>query len=297
MPPRRMPAPDVPIDADLVRLLVADQFPQWAALEIVPVESPGWDNALYRLGPELVVRLPRRVLGAELVPNEQRWLPVLAPRLPLPVPVPLGCGVPGAGYPWPWSVCRWLPGRSVAEGGLRGVEVGALASSLGAFLAALHVPAPPDAPRNPWRGVPLADRDEATRGYLADLRGEVDTGTLGAMWDEALLAPSWRGPDVWIHGDLHPANLLLHEHRLHAVVDFGDVCAGDPATDLAVAWTLLPGEARGLLRRAVGADDDTWARARGWAVSLSLAYLANSADNPLIAGIGRRGVTELLGGR
>lgn len=297
MPPRRMPAADVPIDTDLVRRLVADQFPHWAGLEMAPVESPGWDNALFRLGPELLVRLPRRALGAELVPNEQRWLPVLAPTLPLPVPVPIGCGVPGAGYPWPWSVCRWLPGRSVADAGLAGVDPGALADSLGAFLAALHVPAPPDAPRNPWRGVPLAERDEATRGYLADLEGELDVAGLRALWDEALGLPAWRGPDVWVHGDLHPANLILHEHRLHAVVDFGDLCAGDPATDLSVAWMLLPSEARDRLRAAGGADDDTWARARGWAVSLSLAYLANSADNPIIEGIGHRTVAELLATR
>lgn len=294
MPPRRMPAAEVPIDTDLVRRLVADQFPHWAALEVAPVDSPGWDNALFRLGPELLVRLPRRALGAGLVPAEQRWLPVLAPTLPLPVPVPIGCGVPGAGYPWPWSVCRWLPGRSAAEAGLTGVDPGALATALGEFMAALHVPAPPDAPRNPFRGIPLAERDESTRRYMGDLEGELDVAGLRRLWDEALGVPPWRGPDVWVHGDLHPANLILHEDRLHAVVDFGDLCAGDPATDLSVAWMLLPGAARGRLRAAEGADDDTWARGRGWAVSLGLACLANSADNPIIEGIGRRTVAELL---
>lgn len=294
MPAARMPAAEVHIDEALVRRLVDSQFPQWAHLDLEAVASPGWDNALFRLGPELVVRLPRRQLGAELVPNEHRWLAELAPRLPLPIPVPVGRGVPAAGYPWPWSVCRWFPGRRAADVELGDEEQRALAAALGRFLTALHVPAPPDAPGNPWRGVPLAARAETTDRHLATLSERADIADLSARWQEALAAPAWPGPALWIHGDLHPANLLVDDGRLTAVLDFGDLTAGDPANDLSVAWMLFsPGE-RALLRRTVAADAATWARARGWAVALALAYLANSADNPVIEGIGHRTVAAVL---
>jgi aminoglycoside phosphotransferase (APT) family kinase protein len=294
MPAARMPAAEVPIDAALVRRLVDSQFPRWAGLDLEAVDSPGWDNALFRLGPELVVRLPRRQLGADLVPNEHRWLPQLAPLLPLPVPMPLGRGVPGSGYPWPWSICPWFPGRRASDVEFRDSERRDLASTLGRFLNALHAPAPPDAPDNPWRGVPLEARAEATDRYLASVSELSDAVALGALWQEALTVPPWEGPALWIHGDLHPANLIVDGNRLTAVVDFGDLTAGDRATDLSVAWMLFGPDERALFRQSVGADEATWARARGWAVSLTLAYLANSADNPVIEGIGRRAASAIL---
>lgn len=292
MPAAPMPAAEVHVDSGLVRRLLGAQFPQWAELELTPFPSPGWDNALFRVGDDLLARLPRRLLGAELVPKEHRWLPELAPHLPFPVPVPLGRGVPGEGYPWHWSVCPWLDGDSAAVVAV--TDPGGLASDLGSFMAALHRPGPADGPRSAWRGIPLSERDEATHATLAALSDSVDVPRARRAWEEALAAPGWPGPDVWVHGDLHPANLLVRRGRLSAVLDFGDLVVGDPATDLVVAWMLLPAGAHPLLQEAAGADEATWARGRGWAVTLGLAMMANSADNPLIEGIGRRALERAL---
>jgi aminoglycoside phosphotransferase (APT) family kinase protein len=293
--PAPKPAAEVDVDAPLVARLLAEQHPDLAHLPLEPVGS-GWDNALVRVGDGLVARLPRRAVAAEVVAHEHRWLPELAPTLPLPVPVPVRTGRPGAGYPWPWSLCRWEPGVVAAADPAFDPLVAA--RHLGAFLAALHVPAPLDAPRNPFRGVPLADRVERFEDHLGLVAAIVDAAALRACWADALAAPPWDHPAVWVHGDLHPANLVVHDGRLAAVLDFGDLTAGDPATDLAVAWMLLPAAARPALRAAAGAgaaiDDATWARARGWAVALGLACLAGAADEPLISRIGRRTMTAVL---
>jgi aminoglycoside phosphotransferase (APT) family kinase protein len=287
-----MPAAEVDIDESLVRGLLEDQFPELAALELVEFSS-GWDNVLYRLGDEFIVRLPRRLIAANLVEHEQRWLPELAPRLPLPIPTPIHAGRPGRGYPWSWSVCAWLDGE-IAER-TPPDDPYAAATSLGQFLAALHQVAPTDAPHNPYRGVPLRERDAVTRGRIDQLHDMIDRDPVLTQWEHALATPPWTDPPVWLHGDLHPGNILVDDGAIAAVVDFGDITAGDPATDLSVAWSLLPTEARGTFRANAGdVDDDTWARARGWALSLSLAYLADSADNALIAGIGQRMLAAVL---
>ena len=292
MPAVNMPAAEVHIDASLVRRLVASQFPAWAGLPVERVSSGGWDNAIYRLGPDLAVRLPRRKMAADLVEKEQRWLPEIAPRLPLAVPVPIGRGQPGDGYPWRWSICPWLPGEMAAVAAVSDVEE--VAATLGDFIAALHTVGPADGPRTPWRGVPLARRDEIIRGLLVDMGDVVDVGAVTEAWKEALSVPAWPGPDIWLHGDLHPANMLVEAGRLTAVIDFGDLVVGDPATDLMSAWMLLPPPARPVLAAAVGVDDATWARGRGWALNWGLVCLARSADNPVLAAIGRRAVDEVL---
>ena len=293
-----MPAAEVDVSLELVRRLVAAQQPDLAHLP-VEVMANGWDNLICRLGPELAVRLPRRALAAELIVHEQRWLPVLAGRLPLPVPVPVRTGRPAPGYPWPWSIVPFLPGRVAAED--PPADLTGAAASLGRFLGALHVPAPPDAPVNPYRGVPLAERSAVVAENMGIMGARVDRRAVTRAWETALAAPVWGSPPVWLHGDLHPANILVDRGRVSGVIDFGDITSGDPAADLSVAWMLLPAECHGAFRdtyRAAGghaAGDGGWARARGWALALSLAFLAHSADNPLIAGIGQRTLEAVLG--
>lgn len=285
-----MPAAEVEVSEDLVRRLVADQHPDLAGLPVRMLAN-GWDNVQLRLGEALVVRLPRREMAAVLVEHEQRWLPELRPRLPLPVPAPVRVGRPALGYPWSWSIVPYLPGQVAFLSPPTDLHDAAV--RLGGFLGALHTAAPSEAPANPVRGVPLADRAASTTQNLQVLGDLVDQGRVRRAWASAIAVPRWHGPPAWVHGDLHPANLLVHDGVLSGVLDFGDVTAGDPATDLAVAWMLLPPAHHEAFRSAygdaggAGVDGDTWARARGWALTLSVAFLANSADNPLIAGIGR----------
>src|SRR5215469_4240170 len=288
-----MPAAEVHVSLELVRRLLAAQQPDLAHLPL-EVMANGWDNLICRLGRELAVRLPRRAVAAELIVHEQRWLPVLAGRLPLPVPVPVRTGRPAPGYPWPWSIVPFLRGRVAASD--PPADLADAAASLGRFLRALHVPAPPDAPVNSYRGVPLAERGVVVAENVDILGGQVDRRAVTRAWQEAVAAPAWGGPPVWLHGDLHPANILVDRGRLSGVIDFGDITSGDPAADLSVAWMFLPARYHDAFRAASGhgADDQTWARARGWALALSLAFLAHSADNPLIAGIGQRTLEAVL---
>ena len=287
-----MPTAEVQVPPQLVRRLLADQHPDLAGLSI-EVLANGWDNVVCRLGEDHLVRLPRRAVSAALVLNEQRWLPSLAGQLPLPVPAPVRIGLPGRGYPWAWSVVPFFSGEIAAR--TRPADPGEAALALGEFLAALHRPAPADAPVNPVRGIPLVGRAAGVMSQLPYLDDPSERATAMDVWESASAAPEWDGPPVWLHGDLHPANILVDRGRVGAVIDFGDITAGDPATDLAVAWMLLPTRQRAEFRRAYGrADDDTWARARGWALALALAFLTHSADNPLMAGIGRRTLDAVL---
>lgn len=288
------PEAEVRIDEGLARRLLADQHPDLAGLPLRPLAS-GWDNVLFRLGDELTVRLPRRVVAAALVEHEQRWLPELARHLPVAVPAPVRVGRAARGYPWSWSVCPWLMGEVAATAPFDADEV---AVALGRFLGALNRPAPADAPTNEFRGVPLATRDERTRATVGAVGSLVDGAAVLDLWERCLAAPVWSGRPVWVHGDLHPLNVLVHERRLAAVIDFGDLTAGDPATDLAIGWTLFDPPARARFRAAAEyVDDDTWMRARGWALALGLAYLAGSADNPPLHAIGVRSVTAALADR
>lgn len=286
-----MPPAEVEASGSLVTALLQDQRPELSHLPVVAIGF-GWDNFSFRVGDDLVARLPRRKAAVRLVENEVRWLPEIASRLPLPVPAPLFAGDPGRGYPWPWTLAPWIPGeRASSSAELDAVTT---AGDLGAFLRALHRPAPRDAPRNPYRGIPLQERDRATRERIQALASRESEPAL-SLWNTAISEPPYEGPPVWIHGDLHPANLLTIDGRLSGVVDFGDITSGDPATDLAVAWMLLPAGDRTRFRDAYGgADDDAWTRARAWALSLALAMLFNSADNEEMESIGRTTLSSVL---
>lgn len=285
------PAAEVAIDEGLVRALVRAQHPDLADLPLERLDS-GWDNELFRLGDGLLVRLPRRAAAADLVASEQRWLPVLAPTLPLPVPVPLRTGGPTADYPWRWSIVAHLPGRSALHAPPS--DPVAAARTLGTFLVALHRPAPPDAPANPYRGIPLAERDARTRGWIDQLADELDVPAVVAAWEAACEVARWDGPPVWLHGDLHPDNVIVDDGAIAGVVDFGDLTSGDPATDLVCGWMLFGPDGREVLREAVAADDATWDRARGWALTLGLAYLAHSDGHPASARCGRTAIAAVL---
>ncbi|MEV0717776.1 aminoglycoside phosphotransferase family protein [Asanoa sp. NPDC050611] len=284
------PVADIEIDADLVARLLEAQHPDLADRPLRLVAN-GWDNAIFRLGDDLCIRLPRRAVAVPLLVNEQRWLPTLAPRLPANIPAPVRVGVPGQGYPYPWSVCAWVDGEIATQ--VPVVERRAVAGELAAFMRQLHVPAPADAPVSPVRGVPLAVRDEQIQDRLTSgkLAREDE---LGRLWDELITAPVWDGPAVWVHGDPHPANLVIRGSRLAAVLDFGDLNAGDPATDLAAAWLVFDAEGRAAFRDGVDADAATWVRARAWALAIGTAIAVFADIHPGLADAGEHAITQVL---
>ena len=275
MPPGHTPAGTVDIDASLVTRLIAVQFPQWAHLPIEPVEFTGWDNRTFHLGDEMSVRLPSAAWYADQVEKEQRWLPVLAPRLPLPIPAPLAMGTPAEGYPWHWSIYRWLEGEDAAVAHID--DLPAFATELGRFLVALQQVdpsgGPPPGRHNFFRGGSLSVYDAQTRESIAELRGEVDEAAATSIWETAL-ASAWHDAPVWVHGDVSAANLLVTGGRLSAVIDFGCSAVGDPACDLTIAWTQFGGDSREAFRMALALGEATWARGRGWALWKALITLA-----------------------
>jgi aminoglycoside phosphotransferase (APT) family kinase protein len=282
---------EVDTDVELARRLVASQFPEWASLPLEPVTERGTDNALYRLGADKVVRLPTRPRTRLTLEKERRWLPRLAPLLPLAVPEPLREGAPGEGYPFSWSVYNWLPGKSAAEEPIANLRQAAV--DLAGFIMALQridtTGGPPPGEHNFGRGEALANRDEAVRTVLRDR-------TLAALWEEALATPDWEQPPVWIHGDLDTRNLLVENGRLSAVIDFGSLGVGDPACEVMVAWKLFSGESRELFRDLLSVDDATWARARGWAVSQAVIALAyyTPETNPVLVREAQKWLEEVL---
>ncbi len=289
------PAAEIDVTAELVDRLVRAQHPDLAG-PVRPVAN-GWDNALFRLGDHLSVRLPRRQVAVPLVEHEQRWLPELATRVTVPVPAPVRLGTPGEGYPWPWTITPWYDGTPAVD--VPPAARTPIAADLADFLVRLHTPAPPDAPVNPVRGVPLSHRDAAVRDRLNGMVGpRGGVRELRELWDVAVALPGWAGPAVWLHGDPHPANLLVTSEqpvRLAAVLDFGDLAGGDPATDLAAAWLVFDPAGRAVFQRAVdGVDRDTWGRARGWALCMGSAMAARSDNDPRIGAIGWHALEQVL---
>lgn len=280
-----VPPAEVEIDEALVRALLTAQHPDLADLPIRLVAS-GWDNDMFRLGDDMAVRMPRRLAGVELIENEQRWLRTL-PRLPLPIPAPLRLGVAGEAYPWPWSVLPWMPGGPVDRDPLNADQAPVLAG----FLKALHQPAPGDAPHNPHRGVALAERVDYLAPRFARLAAQTNliTPRVRAVWDRALATPIDIEP-TWLHGDPHARNVLSKHGRLTAVIDWGDMCQGDRATDLSSLWMLLPDrESRRAAMAAYGASDATWARAAGWAVNYAVVLTdAGRVNDPRLLAMGEK---------
>lgn len=293
----KMHVDEVDIDSALVRRLLATQFPQWADLPIEPVPSAGTNNALYRLGEDMAVRLPRIEGATEQMDKEHLWLPRLAPHLPIAIPVPLALGQPGEGYPWRWSVFRWLEGENAERQRIADEEQAA--RDMAQFITALQrvdaVGWPPPEPPKSSRGVPLSTRDVPTRAAIAQLSGVLDIDAVTAVWEAVLRVPEWHGAPVWTHGDLLPGNLLVHQGRISAIIDFEGVGVGDPACDLIVAWSLLSARTRDIFRTALPVDDATWARGRGWALSIGLIALPYyQSTNPVFAATARRMIDEAL---
>jgi aminoglycoside phosphotransferase (APT) family kinase protein len=260
-----VPAPQ--ITSALVTRLLAEQFPRWADLPVTPVELDGWDNRTFRLGDEMSVRLPSGEGYAAQVDKEQRWLPVLAPHLPLPIPLPLAHGRPTPEFPLPWSVYRWLDGEPATIDRIGDLD--RFATDLAGFLAALYRVEAADGPgsggHSHGRGSPLTQWDAQTRGLIGATRDRIDGDAATAAWDTALAA-EFAGRPVWFHGDVAATNLLVTAGRLSAVIDFGCSGVGDPACDVPIAWTLFVGSSRRAFRDALRIDDATWARGRGWAL-------------------------------
>ncbi|MER9426129.1 aminoglycoside phosphotransferase family protein [Mesorhizobium sp. M0317] len=290
-----MPDPKPTIDTDLVRRLVNAQFPQWRHLPVRPVAFGGWDNRTFHLGSDMTVRLPSAAPYALQVEKEHRWLPRLAPLLPLPIPVPLAMGEPGEGYPWHWSVYRWIDGETAKTAEI--ADRPQFAVDLAKFLIALRridpAGGPPPGQHNFFRGGSLSVYDNQTREALQALEGQIDTQAATAVWDAALAA-TWQGSPVWFHGDVAWGNLLVQNGRLSAVIDFGTSGIGDPSCDLAIAWTFFQGESREAFRAAIDVDEATWARGRGWTLWKALITVAGHDANQAEAERPRRVIVGVL---
>lgn len=264
------------IDGSLVRSLVADQYPEWAHLRVRPMATQGWDNRIFHLGDDMVVRMPSDAAYAPQVEREQRWLPVLARGLPVDIPSPVAMGLPGRDYPWNWSIYRLIDGEPATGR----IDLEALARDLAQFLLALHRidarEGPMPGSHNFHRGAPLTHYDGEARAAIRALGERIDARKATEAWETAI-ASAWARPAVWVHGDIAPCNLLLRDGRLGAVIDFGNLAAGDPACDLAFAWTVLSGASRTAFRRALDFDEGTWQRARGWVLWKALIVAAGHA--------------------
>lgn len=279
------------------RRLIELQFPQWAGLPVQPVANGGWDNWTFHLGAGMLVRLPSASEYALAVGKEHRWLPVLAPQLPLPIPVPLAKGEPGAGYPYSLSIYPWLDGEPASAD--RIADPVRFAVDLAGFLTALRSIDPAGGPRpgkhNWFRGGTLRTYDGQTQNALAELDGHIDTGLARQIWESALDA-RWDGVESWFHGDVAEGNLLLSDGQLAAVIDFGTCGVGDPACDLAIAWTLLTAEGRQMFRERLPVGPAEWARGRGWALWKTLATYAYTLGDEKEAASARHVLSEIFSG-
>jgi aminoglycoside phosphotransferase (APT) family kinase protein len=293
----RLHEDQVDIDLPLARRLVAGQMPEYAAMPLRAVPSGGTDNAVFRLGEELAVRMPLHPGAVGGLLKEVRWLPSVAAHVSLEVPEVVATGGPAEDYPFPWAVVRWIPGEDALTGCVDSVRDVALA--VGRFVAELQridmTGAPPPGAEGFVRGLPLVGRDEVFRASLAQCDGLLDVPAARAVWEDALAAPDWDGPPVWLHADLIPGNLLLRGGRVVGVLDFGAMATGDPAYDVTPAWHLLDRDNRALFLETVGADAATVRRARGLVVSGGVIALPYYLDtNPAMVRTARRGISEVL---
>ena len=289
----RWPDAEIEVSADLVKELVRDQHSDLVFGDVREM-APGFDNTIWRLGDDLVVRLPRRQAAVPLIESEQRWLPELAPRLPLAIPTPVRVGRPSERFPWPWTIARWIegtPGNAVDPS-----SRGHAATPLGEFLRSLHCDAPAEAPTNEFRSAPLSRHDAGFRGRLEETGRAVDEESALRIWRAALDTGTWEGAPQWIHGDPHPANLIFNGDVLVGVIDFGDLCAGDPATDLAGGFLAFPFESIDEYLTAYGAiDDATLRRTLGWAVHFGLMFiLLGVSDEPTYGPLGLGAVENAI---
>ena len=273
------------IDVALVHHLVASQFPRWADLYVRPVARCGWDNRTFHLGEQMVVRLPSGQAYASQVEREQRWLPVLAPKLPLSIPEPVAMGEPDKVFPWKWSIYRWIAGEPADPANI--VSLPAFAMNLAQFLLALQridsTGGPQPGSDNFYRGGSLLAYDRETREAIHALGEQIDGETATQVWQAGIEA-LWTAPSVWVHGDVSAGNLLITEGRLSAVIDFGQLAVGDPACDLAITWTMFDAKNREAFRKMLHLDAGTWARGRAWALWKSLIIAAKIADTNAIEG-------------
>ncbi|WP_058535422.1 aminoglycoside phosphotransferase family protein [Legionella saoudiensis] len=286
------------IDLELVRFLLKKQCPQWAKLELLPIPSSGTDNALFRLGSQYVVRIPRIEWSPGSVTNginkEWLWLPQLARHLKIPISEPIFKGEPDGNYPWPWSITKWNEGHNPAFE--KENEYEKLAIDLANFLNDLQgIKLSKSGPLS-RRGVPLEEMNEETQKALNALENDMDTKPLASLWEQLANTPKWDNPAVWLHGDLLPGNILINNNRLSAVIDFADVGLGDPACDLIVAWSLLNEHSRMVFRKhLMNVDEHTWKRGQGWALSIALViipYYKNT--NPVLASVAKRMIEQLI---
>lgn len=301
---------EIPTSVDLVKQLLADQFPAYADRDVFPVPSAGTDNALFRLGDDLAVRMPRIGWATDSITREFRWMPVLAPQLSLPVPEPVVMGEPGRGYPCSWTICQWLPGTNPPVGATPNQTD--FAVRLAGFLRSLQSVDTTDAPHSS-RGIAVSTRDEEVRKAVAELMEiqatgppddpavapilNIDLGEVLAVWGQDMVAEDWDRPPVWIHADLSPLNVLCDTGgQLSAVIDFGTLGIGDPAVDAYGAWNLLDASSREVFREEIGFDDQTWARGRAWALSIAILQLPYYyRTNPGLTAVSHQVLGQILG--
>jgi aminoglycoside phosphotransferase (APT) family kinase protein len=283
---------EVLVDDGTVRALLRDQFPNWAERPLLGIADSGTDNAIYRLGDDLGIRLPRIQWAKAQIEKECQWLPRLAADLPTPVPVPLAEGHPGHGYPFPWLVYPWLEGTSLDRAAVDNWDV--VAEGVAEFVLALEQVSPVGGPPPTRRGTAMAPYDEAVQWGIRQLDGVIDMDRARHVWQSALEAGDWTGDPVWVHGDLLPGNILIGDDRLSGIIDWSGAGVGDPACEAMLAWSLPP-DARRLYRRTLKLDDATWARARGWVVEQTVFYIPYYAKSlPLAVDQATRRLNEAL---
>lgn len=282
-----------PIDHALVQSLLASQFPEWAGLPLQKVDSAGTDNAIYRLGSDLAVRLPRIDWAVDQIASDFRWLPWLQAQLPLQIPRPIARGRPTANYPWPWGVYAWLVGENAINATPKRPDQ-ALIQFLHALQQIDSQAGPPPASTTS-RGVPLIQRDSATRAAIGEAQALLDAERVLAVWEHALHLEPWPHAPIWIHGDLHAGNVLVVDGNINAVIDFGALAVGDPACDLLPAWNMFDRQMRLQFRQAMAVDAATWLRGRGWALSVAVIALPYyHQSNPVLAQMARYSIQQVL---